>query len=48
MVAHAIELCRAKGCYKMALTSNLRRKEAHGFYEHLGFERHGYSYRIEL
>jgi GNAT superfamily N-acetyltransferase len=47
MVGHAIELCRAKGCYKMVLSSNLRRKEAHAFYEHLGFERHGYSYRIQ-
>jgi GNAT superfamily N-acetyltransferase len=48
MVGHAIALCRAKGCYKMVLSSNLRRTEAHAFYEHLGFERHGYSYRIDL
>ncbi|TFW09962.1 GNAT family N-acetyltransferase [Oxalobacteraceae bacterium OM1] len=48
MVAQAIALCRDKGCYKLALSSNLRRERAHAFYEALGFERHGYSYRILL
>lgn len=37
-------LCRAKECYKMALSSNRNRKAAHRFYESLGFERHGFSY----
>jgi GNAT superfamily N-acetyltransferase len=48
MVAHAIELCRAAGCYKLALSSNLARSGAHAFYDRLGFERHGYSFRIGL
>lgn len=48
MVEYAIALCRTKGCYKMVLSSNLRRKDAHAFYEHLGFERHGFSYRVRL
>ena len=46
MMEHARGLCRARGCYKMALSSNLVREEAHAFYEHLGFEKHGYSFRI--
>jgi len=46
MMEHARELCRAAGCYKMALSSNLNREGAHRFYESLGFERHGYSFRI--
>lgn len=46
MMACALERCRAAGCYKMALSSNLRRAAAHAFYESLGFERHGYSFRI--
>jgi GNAT superfamily N-acetyltransferase len=46
MVAHAIALCRAAGCYKLALSSNLVRTGAHAFYDRLGFERHGYSFRI--
>ena len=41
-------ICRQKGCYKMMLSSNLRRTGAHAFYESLGFEKHGYSFRIDL
>ena len=48
MMAHAIGLCREKGCYKVMLSSNLKRDRAHAFYDSLGFERHGYSFRTEL
>jgi predicted GNAT family acetyltransferase len=37
---------REAGCYKMALSSNVKRAAAHAFYESLGFERHGYSFVI--
>jgi predicted GNAT family acetyltransferase len=30
----------------MALFSNVEREPAHAFYETLGFEKHGYSFRI--
>jgi len=46
MVRHALRVCREKGCYKVALSSNLKRERAHAFYESLDFERHGYSFRI--
>ncbi len=46
MMRHALALCGEKGCYKAALSSNLRRERAHAFYESLGFERHGYSFRV--
>jgi GNAT superfamily N-acetyltransferase len=46
MMAHALEECRKAGCYKLALSSNVKRKAAHEFYESLGFERHGYSYVV--
>jgi GNAT superfamily N-acetyltransferase len=46
MMEHAREQCRAAGCYKMALSSNLNREGAHRFYDSLGFERHGYSFGI--
>lgn len=39
--------CREMGCYKLALSSNLKRKAAHRFYESLGFQKHGYSFTIE-
>lgn len=44
MMEHAREACRAAGCYKLALSSNLRRGDAHRFYDSLGFERHGFSF----
>jgi GNAT superfamily N-acetyltransferase len=48
MMRFAIALCRDKGCYKMMLSSNAKRERAHAFYEALGFERHGYSFRMDL
>jgi GNAT superfamily N-acetyltransferase len=48
MMEHALKCCRDKGCYKLALSSNLKRDRAHAFYELLGFERHGYSFRMDL
>jgi GNAT superfamily N-acetyltransferase len=46
MMEVALENCRQSGCYKMALSSNLKREAAHAFYESLGFEKHGYSFRV--
>ncbi len=46
MMEHALEQCRKAGCYKLALSSNTKRGEAHQFYESLGFERHGYSFAV--
>src|SRR5947207_302657 len=44
MMQHAREAARLAGCYKLALSSNLRREDAHRFYDSLGFERHGFSF----
>ncbi len=48
MMQVAMDQCRAAGCYKLSLSTNLKRKEAHAFYESLGFEKHGYSFLVEL
>lgn len=48
MMKHAITECRKHRCYKLALSADRKRKKAHSFYEALGFERHGYSYVIDL
>jgi ribosomal protein S18 acetylase RimI-like enzyme len=48
MMAFAMELARAKNCYKLVLSSNRHRDEAHRFYKSIGFERHGYSFLIEV
>lgn len=48
MMNHAVGLCKDKGCYKVTLSSNLKREAAHRFYESLGFRKHGYSFLMEL
>jgi GNAT superfamily N-acetyltransferase len=48
MMGHALWLCRDKGCYKAALSSNMKREQAHAFYESLGFARHGYSFHVNI
>lgn len=46
MMRYARERCTASGCYKLALSSNLKREQAHRFYESIGFTRHGYSFQV--
>jgi ribosomal protein S18 acetylase RimI-like enzyme len=46
MMQHAFKLAAEKGCYKVTLSSNLKRERAHAFYEALGFERYGYCFRV--
>ena len=46
MMRFAQARAREKGCYKLVLSSNAKRERAHAFYEQLGFERHGYSFRV--
>jgi len=48
MMQFALGLCRDKGCYKLMLSSNAKRDRAHAFYESLGFERHGFSFRLDI
>ena len=48
MMDFAVARARDKRCYKMVLSSNAKRERAHAFYERLGFERHGYSFRLTL
>jgi GNAT superfamily N-acetyltransferase len=48
MMKFAMERCKEAGCYKLVLSSNVKRMEAHAFYESLGFEKHGFSFRIKL
>ncbi len=48
MMQDAMERCREAGCYKVMLSSNEKREAAHAFYDSLGFERHGFSFRIDL
>ncbi len=47
MMHHACGQAAAQGCYKLALSSNLKRADAHAFYDSLGFRRHGLSFVVE-
>lgn len=47
MMRFALARARDAGCYKLTLSSNLKRTGAHLFYEGIGFRRHGYSFVVE-
>jgi GNAT superfamily N-acetyltransferase len=48
MMRFAMERCAAAGCYKLVLSSNVRREAAHRFYEDLGFVQHGLSFSVPI
>ncbi|PUA18144.1 GNAT family N-acetyltransferase [Glaciimonas sp. PCH181] len=48
MLDHACKLADDAGCYKIALSSNLKRMDAHRFYETYGFAQHGVSFSLPL
>ncbi|SFP29947.1 GNAT family N-acetyltransferase [Pseudomonas borbori] len=48
LIDKAVERARAWGCYKLALSSNQSREDAHRFYATLGFKPHGVSLAMTL
>lgn len=48
MMKFAMEKCKEAGCYKLVLSSNVKRIEAHAFYESLDFEKHGFSFKVKF
>jgi GNAT superfamily N-acetyltransferase len=46
LLEHVMTRAREKGCYKIQLVSDVRRKEAHEFYGSLGFEALAYGFRL--
>jgi GNAT superfamily N-acetyltransferase len=48
LVAEAIDRARALGCYRVQLTSNRAREDAHRFYERLGFVPSHVGYKLFL
>jgi GNAT superfamily N-acetyltransferase len=48
MMQEALKLSREAGCYKAMLSSNLKRTDAHQFYQSLGFKQQGWSFSLEL
>jgi len=48
LVAHAEQALAAAGCGMVEVTSNVRRADAHAFYERLGYERSSYRFSRTL
>ena len=48
MMDHAMKMASENGCYKLALSSSVKRVRAHAFYEKLGSRRYGYSFGVDL
>ena len=48
MMRFAMKMCHEAGCYKLVLSSNEKRADAHRFYEKLGFKQHGYSFVVTM
>jgi GNAT superfamily N-acetyltransferase len=46
LVEHLIHTARQSGCYKICLSSDKRRTEAHRLYQSLGFDQYGLGFRI--
>jgi GNAT superfamily N-acetyltransferase len=48
LMGAAIEMARELGCYRVQLTSNQARTQAHRFYERLGFEPTHLGFKLTL
>lgn len=48
MIKEAMKMSAAAGCYKMMLSTNLKRDRTHAFYKSLGFQQHGWSFSLQL
>lgn len=48
LIIEAVRIARRRGCYKLSLTTNVRRARAHRFYERLGWRRSHFGYSLGL
>ncbi|MFK0383149.1 GNAT family N-acetyltransferase [Agrobacterium sp. NPDC090273] len=48
MIRHCIEDAKKRGLNAVQLTSNMKRLDAHRFYERLGFEKRQFGFRMKL
>ncbi len=46
MINEAMQIASDNRCYKIMLSSNEKREEAHAFYDSLDFQRHGISFMM--
>ena len=48
LIGEAVRIARRRGCYKLSLTTNVKRARAHRFYERLGWRRSHFGYSLDL
>ncbi len=48
LMQHATALARERDCFRIILSSSIHRKESHRFYESLGFDAYGCSFKRYL
>ena len=48
LVTEVVAAAREAGCYKLIATSRTARPKVHELYERLGFERHGFEFRMNF
>lgn len=48
IIEFAISECKRNNCYKLSLSSNKKRTEAHAFYIKRGFVIHGFSFSVPI
>ena len=48
LVKIIINEAKKRNCYKIIGTSKISKTNIHSFYEHLGFHKMGYEFRIDL
>jgi len=48
LIRHVMQKAQAADCYKVSLTSNKRRPDAHRFYQRLGFRAASEGFRVEF
>ena len=48
MMQKALSISADAGCYKVTLSSNIKRDRAHKLYQSLGFKQHGLSFSYQI
>lgn len=48
LIQYAKQIAIDNNCYKLSLTSNVKRKDAHEFYKRIGMVQHACGFRFEL
>ena len=48
LVHKVIDIAKEAGCYKMVAGSRFEREKVHGWYEKMGFVKHGYDFRLDF